>query len=59
MHYRLCEKQLMEQPVEQPFHCGFRLCGNKKKDPLCILTVYNKNNPYEFLAIYERHNIVN
>ena len=33
----------MEQPVEQPCYCDIRLCENNKN----IITVYNKNIPYE------------
>ena len=31
MPYRLCEKQLMEQPVKQPCNCDIMLYGEKKR----------------------------
>ena len=50
MSYRLCEKQLMEQPVEQPcYKCDFRFCarGKKKKNALYKYS-NNENIPYQF-----------
>ena len=37
MPYRLCEYQFMEQPVEQPSLCDFRLCGKKKKERAVLI----------------------
>ena len=39
MPFRICELQLMEQPVEQPCYWDFRLCGERKKE-LAVYLIY-------------------
>ena len=47
MPFRLCELQLMEQPVEQPCYCLFRLCVEKEKNALYTYSIV-ENIPYKF-----------
>ena len=37
----------MEQPVEQPCYCDFRLCGKKRKNAMYKYS-NNENIPYKF-----------
>ena len=60
MPYRLCEKQLMEQPVEQPYcYCDFRLCGNKKKALYKYSNEENTLYTISILVIYQKIQNVN
>ena len=58
MSYRLCESQLMEQLVEQPCYCDFRLCG-KKKIMRCIDILIMKKKPTKsILVMYKTHQLL-
>ena len=54
---RLCEEQLMEQPVRQPCYCDVRLCGKKKRMP-CVNILKIEIYHMDFSKV-SRHHIVN